>query len=114
MSIASEFYPVAAEESFSITQAENFIVKVKNSVAVEESFSEKIVKFSVDFALKVGTGYTFRNYHYAMVVVKFIFDKGTEIECLDSDCFVSLMNRAYFFRIYLELPVKSMANSTTV
>lgn len=66
---------------------------------------KKIIKSSIDFASEVDIEKTFRNYYYVMIVIKFLFEKKMKNDYLNIKCFITLMNRVYFIKIYLEMTI---------
>ena len=73
-----------------------------------------IIKLSANSALNIGTGYGFRNWHYVTINVKLFKSSNLKPVCLDTGCFLTLINRAFLIKQAPDFLIKIMASSITV
>ena len=80
--------------------------------AIEKSL--KIIKFSADSIFEVDIEYIFRKYYYVIIDVKLKLEKKTEIDCLDTNCSITLINRLFFSRAQSNLAIRIITSFITI
>ena len=75
--------------------------------------AEEIIK-SIAKTNDIDTGHAFRNYHYAMVIIKLTQKCVLENICLDTECSVSLIDRAWLKKCLPDVIIRKIASPITV
>ena len=74
----------------------------------------RVIKSTSDSTKKVGTGYAFRQYYYAVIDIQLTSEAEPKKACVDSGCSVTLIDRAFLKSLLLDCEIRKLASPITV
>ena len=82
--------------------------------AINDSQEAEIIESTVDSTQEIGSGLTFRGYHYAMEATKLTPKAEDEDLCFDTGCSITLIDRSWLHKTLPSAKIHQMASAITI